>query len=118
MSARPVHEAAANASILTARSMLRLNPESPWVPTIFFYVGVQIVEAALTDSNECGQDHDGRMMAIGARWPAGSGTYRKLKQLSEAWRYRGTPPGRRDVESAERWARDLAAAVGERWPEP
>lgn len=47
---------------------------------------------------------------------AGPASYKKLKDLSEAWRYKGDIPNVSYVASAWRWAEALARSMDERWP--
>ena len=117
MSSRPVHEAASSRNAATSAALLSTDPSHPWSVTTLYYTAVQLVEAALSDFGDCTADHGERYARLHSRWgPSSAAAYRKLKQASEQWRYRGIGYAQRDVELAERWAHELIGAVGERWP--
>lgn len=90
-----------------------------WTPTVTFYAGVQVVEAALAMLGEHPRGHPDREAAIASRWPTASVPYKRLRQLSEYWRYYGRTPSNSDIRSAAVWLDALCDAIGEpRLPEP
>lgn len=109
-----MHEAAAATNLALCD---RLSTDPGWLVTVMYYAAIQKIEARLADRNEHPTTPDARRTAglsieskIGAPW-------RKLKQLSEDWRYAGLTPSPNECRDAERWAADMAAYIGERWPE-
>lgn len=112
MSSRAVHEAAATLNL----SLVDRLAEPGWRVTVIYYAAVQKVEACLAEHREHPKRHEDRFNAacsINARVAV---PWRKLKQLSEDWRYGGMEPTAEECDLALRWAADMAAAMGEDWP--
>ncbi|MDQ3874655.1 MAG: hypothetical protein M3322_03750 [Actinomycetota bacterium] len=59
--------------------------------------------------------HPDRYAELVSRFQAGA-SYRNLKIMTEAWRYKGDVPSLSDLADARTWAHDLVIAVGEPWP--
>jgi hypothetical protein len=113
LSNRGVHEAAAAESI----ALLPTVASHPgWRVTVLYYAAIQKLEAKLADRREHPDNHSDRRTACLSISPAVAVPWRSLKQLSEDWRYQGTNPNAVEVAKAERWASDMAAAMGESWP--
>jgi hypothetical protein len=117
VSVRFEHEEAASSNVRAARLAGSGTQEiARWAPTLWFYVGVQLVESALADRGEHLTDHGERIASLAALG-ANTATYRKLQVLSGQWRYHGKEVTAGDIQNAERWTRDLCAELKERWPE-
>ncbi len=121
MSDRPEHLEAAGASLALAGALSEF-PERPeeqaWTPTILYHVAVQLFEAAEAGFGLHYVASLTRISALSVRYPDAAASFRKLRQLSEVWRYQGTPPTNRELDLCWVWARQVAAAVDEPWPEP
>ena len=114
MSSRAVHEAAAAVNLDLAKRL----QERGWRVTAIYYAAVQKVEARLADGNDHPGRHEDRFAAALIVAPTIAVPWRKLKQLSEDWRYRGIDPTEQECQDAERWAATIALTCGETWPEP
>lgn len=119
MSERHTHEAAAVINYRTAEA-LRVGGGAPlhWLPTVLFYVVVNMVYARLADDNEhptTQADIENAARRFSAD-VSGSQGYGKLKRLSEDWRYRGLAPRPDQLTVAWRWAENVTTAIREPWP--
>lgn len=116
MSSRPTHETAARANL---ELLDRISPDHDrgWYVTILYYAAIQRVEAFLADANGHPRSHDERHRTCSALRPSVGPPWRKLKQLSEDWRYAGLIPELEEVRYAKRWASDMCAAISEPWPD-
>lgn len=112
MSGRADHEHAASVNAGYARASA--VPE--WTPTLVFYTGVQLAEAALAAYGIHEREHGDRQAAIESKWPGAGTPYQKLKQLSSNWRYLGLTPSERDVKRAWTWLDELASRIDEKVP--
>lgn len=118
MSDRGIHLAAATASARLLGSLRQTEDhERRWIPTVAYYTAVQLVEARLALDNYHPEKAEYRHAAVVSASPPAGVPFRKLKQLSEYWRYRGWAPTDDEIAHATRWATDLAAAIDEAWPD-
>lgn len=117
MTSRLDHEFAAAHNVKAARAAAGAAAELRcWAPTLWFYTAVQLIEAALADHGEHAGEHGDRIAMLAAPLGANTASYRKLQILSTRWRYHALEPTTAEIESAERWARDVCDAIHERWP--
>lgn len=80
-----------------------------------YYAAIQKIEARLADRNEHPKTPDQRRTSGLSIEPKISTPWRKLKQLSEDWRYAGLVPSPGECTEAARWASDMAFHIGEPW---
>jgi len=116
VSSRAHHEAAAAVNLALAEQ-LRSTGQPGWGVTVIYYAAIQKLECALSDHNEHPKRHEDRHNAGASHWPGIATPWRKLKQLTEDWRYGGLVPTSEECELGRRWAGDMAAAIKEPWPE-
>lgn len=117
MSVRSVHELAAQKNVrLLAKLDDRAAVGTEWMPSVLYYLCVQLLEAALADFGEHPKKTIDRKSQIAARWPSALIPWESLRQLSERWRYDGREADQRERQRAHRWAAAFATAIGEAWP--
>ncbi|MGA3056697.1 MAG: hypothetical protein ABSE70_01475 [Candidatus Limnocylindrales bacterium] len=118
MSERPQHEVAArlNAELAERLKNWTQPGDHVWLPTLNYYTALQLFEAAEAFLGFHHGRSDDRFIALAARYPAASGDFRKLRQLSETWRYKGLQPSKDDVRKSAAWANHVASVIGEAWP--
>jgi len=118
VSKRGTHQAAATVNARTATELATRGGDSTvWVPTLWFYVAVQLIEAALADHGLHLKEHGDRLAHLaGTLQVRDTASYKQLQVLSTQWRYFGRRPAAEGVERAEGWARDVATSVGANWP--
>jgi hypothetical protein len=119
VSDRPEHLVAASTSLALAK-FLAERPGDPqeraWIPTALYHVAVQLFEAAEATYGLHYVASSSRLAALSVRYPDAAAGFRKLRQLSETWRYQGTPPSDREIGLSWAWAQQVSDIVDERWP--
>ena len=119
MSDRHIHQATAATNYAVGGSLERQGGDAPcWVPTLIFYAAMHVLDARLADYNLHMKSQGDRhaQCAVYSTDSTGPASYRKLKILSEAWRYKGDIPTSNEISQAWRWAEAMANAIGEPWP--
>jgi hypothetical protein len=116
---RHTHQAAAATNYSVGRTLDGQGGDlSCWTPTVIFYCAVQVLYARLAD-NSLHPRNQGDLYAHTAdlsRDSTGPAGYRKLKTLSESWRYHAARPSAQEIASAWRWAESMVISIGEPWP--
>lgn len=113
------HGSAARVNLGLAKGLENpaVGAASAWLPTVYFYVLVQLIEeAAHPDAFE---SNGARASWVRKRAPAtrAAAQYLTLRDMSVLWRYEAEVPSQEDCGKAESLARAIARQVGISWPE-
>ena len=118
MSERPQHEVAARLNAELAEHLKHWTEPSghAWLPTLHYYTALQLFEAAEAFFTSHHWSTDERFVAMVSRYPNAAADFRKLRQLSETWRYKGIEPSKNDLRKSSEWAHHVATVIREAWP--